>query len=88
MRSKPHYTHKIGNRKFAGKENCCDLGKGGGERMPKRKRQPTHKDGGKEPGTAHPLLASTPPDAEVEGDGVIEPRSTDVLFGRGDNINR
>ena len=63
-----------------GKENYRSLGKNGGGRMPKRKRPPSSSQD-----TFQPPFVSIPDAEEVE---IIEPRTTDVLFGRGDNINR
>lgn len=84
MRYEPHYTHEADPGKFVEKETTTVGVRTGDGRMPKRKRQPPPSQGGAE-GAVQPPFVFTP---DVEEDDVIEPRTTDVLFGRGDNINR
>ena len=85
MRCEPHHTHEAEPGKLSGKENCpSPVGDKSG-RMPKRKRRPSSSGGEDKSAAKAESFSSGPP---VEGDEVIEPRGTDVLFGRGDNINR
>ena len=68
--------------KLGGKENHPDP-----ERMPKRKIPPSVNDGDETASTKEDGALTTSPKSP-SGIGVAEPKDNDVLFGRGDHVNR